>query len=198
MRRLQEGKMFQTKSELRKHMEALKRSVPLNIKEEYDKNIFKNVINSSFYKNASRIFIFVSYNYEADTHNIIKYSLNHGKIICVPKIISKKQGMKAVCIEKFEDLKTGTYGILEPAEDSVEIEKDKIDTIFLPGLAFDLSGGRIGYGGGFYDRFISDLNNNISKVAICYSFQVIDKVTMEFYDQSINGIITEKCTHTIN
>lgn len=186
------------KSDTRKYIDNLKKILKEENRREYDKAIFENVTNSKFYINASTIFIFVSYNNEVDTHNIIKHGLSHNKTICVPKIMSKNEGMKAVSINDFEDLIPGAYGILEPADFSMEIEKEEIDTIFLPGVAFDLSGGRIGYGAGFYDRFLKGVSDKISKIALSYEFQVIDSVPMDFYDEYIDGIITEKYVHTIN
>jgi 5-formyltetrahydrofolate cyclo-ligase len=197
MRRPRREVKMQEKSEIRKYIDNLKRKISEDKRKHYDSLIFENVINNSFYENASTIFIFVSYNNEVDTHNIIKHSLNIGKTVCVPKVISKNEGMKAVKIENFDELKTGTYGILEPADTSREIKKENIDAIFLPGVAFDLNGGRIGYGAGFYDRFLKDVKSETSRIALCYSFQVLDSVPMNPLDEFMDRIITEKGVHTM-
>lgn len=188
---------MRSKRQLRSEIESLKSSLSLEKRREYDKNIYETVMKSQFYKNSSIIFIFVSYNNEVDTHSIIKKAIEDGKIICVPKIISKKDGMKAVRIGDFNDLYPGAYGILEPLDFSNTIEPSNIDTIFLPGVAFDLSGGRVGYGGGFYDRFLKNAADNTNKIALSYSFQLMDSVPMEKEDERIDGIITEKGIHTI-
>lgn len=159
-------------------------------KEKLDDIIFNKIINGNYYKASRCIFIFVSYNGEVDTHRIIKYALKDKKIVCVPKVISKKEGMISVKIDKFEDLKPGTYGILEPTDTSSTINACNIDTAFVPGAAFSKSCGRVGYGGGFYDRFLKNTNEWCKKIALAYDFQIFDKVPMEKYDVWMDGIIT--------
>lgn len=164
---------------------------------EYDKKkndsiIYSKLVKSDEYKRANCIFIYVSYKNEVETHNIITTALEDGKIVCVPKIISLKEGMKAVKILGFNDLKVSKYGILEPAlfVDNI-IKPEQIDLVYLPGVAFDLKGGRIGYGGGFYDRFLSNLSKNTPRVALAYSFQIFDQVPMDEFDEHIDEVITE-------
>lgn len=161
-------------------------------KEKLDEIITKKVLNSTFYNKADTIFMYVSYKNEVDTHNIIKYALKEGKRICVPKILSLKDGMKAVEINSFEELKCSSYGILEPDyyESNVIEEKD-IDLLIMPGVAFDLKGGRVGYGGAFYDRFLKKTKASSKKVALAYSFQIFDKVPMEDNDMYIDSVITD-------
>lgn len=162
-----------------------------------DEKIYDNVIKSSFYKKARSIFIYVSVNSEADTRKIIEKALTDGKTICVPKVISKKQGMIAVKINSLDELSPGAYNIPEPLQYDKKFDEHDIDLILLPGLAFDECGGRIGYGGGFYDKFISNTGEGTIKVGLAYDFQIFDKVTCFEYDAVIDGIITEKSVHTI-
>ncbi len=159
-------------------------------KEKLDGIVFNKIINDNYYKASRCIFIFVSYNGEVDTHRIIKYALKDKKIVCVPKVISKKEGMISVKIDKFEDLKPGTYGILEPTDTSSTINACNIDMVFVPGAAFSKSCGRVGYGGGFYDRFLKNTNEWCKKIALAYDFQIFDEVPMEKYDVWMDGIIT--------
>lgn len=182
--------MEKLKKDLRKIMKEKREKLKADNKEKYDITIFHNLIHSDEYKKARTIFIYVSYNNEADTHRIICHALENNKIVCVPKVISKAEGMKAVEIKSFMDLIPGSYGILEPGSNCFMDEKD-IDLVILPGLAFDSDGGRLGYGAGFYDRFLCSVREDAMLVGLSYKFQVVEKVPMDSHDYYIKKIITD-------
>lgn len=171
-------------------MKEKRENLNISDKDNYDARIFHLVTESEEYKKAGVIFIYVSYNHEADTHSIICRALKDNKTVCVPKIISKLHGMKAVQIKSFKELKPGAYGILEP-ENNCGIDAENIDLVILPGLAFDADGGRLGYGAGFYDRFLCGLRDDAKLIGIGYKFQIVNKVPMESYDHRIHRIITD-------
>ena len=189
--------MMKNKDYYRKIAYGKRDSILKDDKYILDEKIYDNVIKSSFYKKAQSIFIYVSVNSEADTRKIIEKALTDGKTICVPKVISKKQGMIAVKINSLDELSPGAYNIPEPSKYDKQFDGHDIDLILLPGLAFDECGGRIGYGGGFYDRFISNTGEDTVKIGLAYEFQIFDKVICFEYDAVIDGIITEKSVHTI-
>lgn len=183
--------MIGYKSELRKIMKAKRNELSLKEKEEYDKVVFEKVISNPIYLNAEVIFIFVSYENEVNTHEIISHAISSGKVVCVPKVISKDIGMAAIEIKSFNELAPGSMGILEPStNEELIINPEKIDMIILPGLAFDKFGGRLGYGGGFYDRYLSKVREDSKKIAIGYDFQIVDKVPTEELDKPIDYVIT--------
>lgn len=179
------------KKEIRKFIKEKRALLTKDEKEILDNIIFKKIVNSQEYRKAKFIFIFVSYKDEIDTHRVIKKALIDGKVICVPKTISLEEGMYAAQITKFEDLEVGNYGILEPKSENKRIEENLIDLCYVPGLAFDRVGGRMGYGGGFYDRFLIKIRNNCKKIGLTYSFQVLERVPMGENDIFIDGIITD-------
>lgn len=183
--------MAKNKKDIRRLIKQKRDELTKGEKENLDQIIFKKVINSREYIEAKRIFVFVSYQSEVDTHRIIKWVLKDGKELCVPKIMSKEEGMAIVKIETFEDLELGAYGILEPKYISTKVEEASIDLALLPGIAFDRHGGRVGYGGGYYDRFLKKARNDSKKIALAYSFQILKEVPMEEYDVFIGGIITD-------
>ncbi|MBV4440972.1 5-formyltetrahydrofolate cyclo-ligase [Clostridium tyrobutyricum] len=179
------------KKDIRKDILSIRDSLSDSQREALNNKIFDKVINSSEYKCAKCIFVFVSYRSEVNTHGIIKHALSSGKIVCVPKIISKDEGMKAVRIEKFSELVPGAFNILEPISTYKKIDETFIDLTYVPGVAFDRHGGRVGYGGGYYDRFLKKLKKDSEKIAICYNFQLLDEVPRENHDVSIYKIITD-------
>jgi 5-formyltetrahydrofolate cyclo-ligase len=184
---------MKNKKYYRELVKGLREGLSKEDKEKRDRAIYNNIIQSKEFIEAKCIFIYVSYKNEVDTHTIIKTALSEGKIVCVPKIISLKEGMKVLKIRGFDELKASSYGILEPEQVLEEniVSPWNIDLVYTPGVAFDLKGGRIGYGGGFYDRFLSSLKEQVPKFALAYSFQVFHSVPMDENDQRVDGVISE-------
>ena len=178
------------KKELRNKMKKIRNLISKENKQIYDEIIFNKLIIDSDFKNANNYFIFVNFGSEIDTKKIINYLLERNKNVFVPKVVGKD--MKLFKINGFNDLEEGCMGILEPKDECVEFVDEKLNFILMPGLAFDKSGGRIGYGGGYYDKFLKQLSyyKKIPKVAIAYNFQVIDYIPMNDYDVKVDKIIT--------
>jgi len=177
------------KKRIRDIIEKQRKELNKDIKRVFDEQIFYKVIDSSEYKKSKTIFIYVSFEGEVDTHKIIKYALAEGKQICVPKILSKEEGMKAIAISSFNELKPSVYNILEPESFDNTIDEKQIDLILMPGVAFDNKGGRVGYGGAFYDRFLAKIKSDAVKIALAYDFQILEEVPMDKHDKKIDRII---------
>lgn len=180
------------KKELRKKILVLRDDLKSDEKEMMDDIIFSKLIKEKSFIDAKVVFLFVSYKSEVDTHRIIRYCFENDKVVCIPKVINKKDGMKALRITSFEDLKEGYKGILECDDDLEEISTCNIDLVIMPGAVFDVNYGRIGYGGGFYDKFLGNLEKDIFKIALCYDFQIVDEVPTENHDIKPNKIISDK------
>ncbi|MGL5822685.1 MAG: 5-formyltetrahydrofolate cyclo-ligase, partial [Sarcina sp.] len=172
-----------------KEMREKRKSMDSKEKKEKDELLKNSLLESEEYKNAKNIFIYVSLADEIETHNIIRRMLEDGKSVAVPKVIDSKN-MKAVKINSFDDLtSTGPYGILEPSDKCVDISLE-IDLAIVPGLAFETSGMRLGYGGGYYDRFLSE-HPSIKKISLCYDYQVVTTVYPKAYDINVDRIIVK-------
>ena len=179
-----------SKNALRKFILAKRDQYCIEDRRNWDEIIYNKFISSDYYKKSKVIFIFVSFRSEVNTHKIIIKAIEDGKTICVPRIVSKEQGMKVYRIKGLEELETGYYGVLEPSEKCEEISIKDIDLVIMPGAAFDRNGGRLGYGGGFYDRFLSKAQENLKKIALAYEFQILESVPMEGTDIRIDDVIT--------
>lgn len=184
------------KKKLRLRIKDLRSKLVLEDKIKKDLEIFNHFIESELYKNASNIFIYVSMEDEIYTHKIIERAIEDGKSVSVPKVDLQHKLMKAVTIDSLKQLKEGVYGVLEPETFENVIAFKNIDLVIVPGLAFDLEGGRIGYGGGYYDKFLKDLEGT-TKVALSYEFQIVDKVPREVFDITVNAIISEDKVYNI-
>lgn len=159
---------------------------------EASDTIIKRLMDEPAYQHAAIIFCFVSFGTEVHTHDFIKQALLEGKRIFVPYVPKKSEGMKACEIKDFSELELGYFNILTPKEEFRRITEEQPDMIVMPGVAFSRDGYRVGYGGGFYDRYLSSLTKPVDLIGIGFHLQVVDEVPVEAFDQPIHQLITEK------
>jgi 5-formyltetrahydrofolate cyclo-ligase len=175
------------KAQLRKQMLLLKNQLTKEQIKEYSKEIEKKLLESQVYSQCNTIYTYVAFNQEVQTQKIILRGLEENKRIAVPKVL--KDRIEFFYIESFDDLVPGCKGILEPINKKIAFDKDVL--MIMPGLAFDLIHNRLGYGGGYYDKYISThRDSNFHKIALAYDFQVVPKMETNFYDQKVDSIIT--------
>lgn len=162
-------------------------------REEIDlrsRRILDNLYLMDIYKDAQRIYVYVNYNQEVNTSFLIDKALNDGKTVLVPKVLGDE--MVFYRITSRQELDSGAYGIPEPKEGCIMDDMYE-GLMILPGLAFDKKHHRIGYGGGFYDRYLTE-HPDFMKLALCYDFQVFDVIETEEFDVPVDVIITENGT----
>lgn len=145
------------------------------------------------FKKSKFIFSFISFGDEVDTHNIIKEALNLGKRIGVPITVPEKRRLLVSELYDFDkELELGYYNILTPKKEYIrEVDPKEIDMVLVPGVVFTPDGYRIGYGGGYYDRFFNK-NDKLFKIGLCFDLQIAEKIPVDIYDIPVNCIITEK------
>lgn len=152
--------------------------------------IIKSFKSTDLYKNSEMIMIYISFGTEIHNHDFIKDALAEGKKIVVPVTFHNPRMMKPSQIFSFDELEPGYYNILSPKEEYIRyVDKSQIDLIIVPGAVFDKEGYRIGYGGGYYDRFLADLR--APKVSFAFEMQLTDEVPKEDFDIPVEYIITE-------
>lgn len=155
-------------------------------------NITEDFFESDIYLNAHKIFTFVSYGSEINTCNIIRKAFEDKKIVAVPYMTGKPHDMVFLRINSFDELKPNKIGISEP-EYNVEniVSSDKNTLVIVPGLAFDSEFYRIGYGGGYYDKYLSE-NEYAAAAGICFEEQITDRVPKDEYDVKMDLIVTDR------
>lgn len=170
------------KRELRKKYLEIRR----NIIDKKDKDfmIYSKVVNNKMVINSRDILIYVSKKDEVDTIKLIEYFLGN-KRVAVPKIVNKE--IVFYYINKMDDLKIGYFDILEPITDEPVIDFSKAVSI-TPGICFSKDLFRLGYGGGFYDKFLDE--HNIYSIGLCYKECFLDHIPVEEYDKPVNEVIT--------
>ena len=188
--------IFDDKKVLRKEILTERKNINTVKKEEMDNKILDRFYKSEYYRKAKKIFIYVSFDSEIDTKGIINKALMDNKKIYVPRTEFKTRLMDAVEVTSLDNLIESEYGILEPSIEEPHIEPNELDLIVVPGVAFDRNGGRIGYGAGFYDRYFKRISKDrikkITKLALAYDFQILEKIPMNEQDVPVSYIITEK------
>jgi 5-formyltetrahydrofolate cyclo-ligase len=181
-----------TKKEIRAMAEGIRKSIGHKEQKMFDEMIINNLFSWSYYKDSVYIFCFVSFRSEIKTSKILKTALAEGKTVTVPKVDLRSGLMKAYIIENLnKDLRPGEYGILEPSDDCTEAEYSKIDLIIAPGLSFTKSGARLGYGGGYYDKFMAK-HSDIPVCALTYDRLILDFLPVKDHDIPVDALITEK------
>lgn len=178
------------KKVLRNKILEIRDSLNNNEKELMDNKIFNELINTDLYKRSINIFIYISFSNEINTRNIIEKAFKDKKNVFIPKVYKDDKLMKAIKLNSIDELKKNSMGILEPIDDSNYIEKENIDLIVVPGVVFDKECNRIGYGGGYYDRYLKDIKSKKNKIVLAYDLQIVDKIESEVHDIKVDYIIT--------
>ena len=151
--------------------------------------IAESFLNLKEIQKAENIMLYMDFRNEVETEYIISKLLSMGKNLFCPLCIPKTRLMIPKKLDKNTELKKSNLGILEPSENSPEIDIDKIDVIAVPGVAFDENKFRMGYGGGYYDRFIP--KSNAYTVGLRFDIQILDSIPTEKHDIELNCIVTE-------
>lgn len=190
-----EKQFNQNKADLRTIAKAKRNS--LENKEELSKLICNNFLMSDEYKTCNTLLCYVAFNGEVDTDFIISRALRDSKTVGVPVCLDKNGKMEFFKIESLGDLHKGSFGISEP--DICE-EKRITDfescVIVVPALCFDRFGNRLGYGRGYYDRYLQ--NHSLISFGLCYNKLIIDYVPSDAYDKSVDFVVSEKRIITCN
>lgn len=149
---------------------------------EYSMELSKKFFETEIYKNAKIIMSYVSIKGEFETKYINRRILSEGKTLVLPKTYG--QGlMKAFEVKTMDELVKNSFGLHEPLESVEHLP----DLIIMPGVAFDKRGNRIGFGGGYYDRYLQ--GKTIKTVALCYEFQVVEGFAVEEHDIPVDYLL---------
>jgi len=139
-------------------------------------------------ENATTVVAFSSFGSEVDTRPIIERLERDGRRVALPRVEGRI--IVAVAYRSGDVVKPSSFGALEPAGGE-KVAPEEVDVVIVPGLAFDRSGHRVGYGRGFYDRFLGALPPDALTVGICFSVQLVDEVPHGRGDRPVDLVVTE-------
>lgn len=175
------------KKALRREIGEKKRAMSAEEIEQASIRLANKFFETELYQNAQAIYAYLSYNQEVRTEGIIHRAFLDGKRVAVPKVYGEE--MRFLWIEDLDHIAPGAYNIPEPIADA-PVAEDLTALVLMPGLAFDPQGHRLGYGGGFYDRYLSEQPNH-PLVALCYGFQMLDHLDTESHDIPVDLVISD-------
>ncbi|WCK55004.1 5-formyltetrahydrofolate cyclo-ligase [Aneurinibacillus sp. Ricciae_BoGa-3] len=145
---------------------------------------------------AGSVFVFLPFNGEVDIDRFISTCAEAGKKIYVPKTYINEKRMRLFRFTGWDRLIPGPYGIREPDPAHAEMwQGEPIDVMIVPGVAFTRNGERLGYGGGFYDRFLEGLKDLPDRIAPCFEMQIVGRLPVETHDIVVNHLVTEKTVY---
>jgi len=155
--------------------------------------IQKRVLELPIYQESKTIGLYASFNNEVSTSILFDKALEDGKKVLFPYIRKADRELAFLPVRGLDELELGQFGIMMPpfGEGKDDYIGD-IELLVIPGVSYDLKGGRIGYGGGFYDKTLHKLAKLPFIVALAYEFQVLDELPMLPHDIRVNAVVTEQ------
>ena len=173
------------KQELRRTIREQKRAMTNEEIELRSQKLSELFLNSEAYKNAKTVYGYLPYNQEVRTVPMLEQALRDGKRVAVPKCYGDE--MKFIYMDDLSKVEKGYANIPEPIADE-PVADDETALVLMPGMAFDPQGHRIGYGGGFYDKFLAQEPNHPT-LALCYEFQVLPHLETEEFDIPVDCVL---------
>ncbi len=173
------------KTQLRRQIREMKRQMTENQIETASARLGELFAKTEQYRQAKTIYGYLPYNQEVRTTHMLERALREGKRVAVPKVYGDE--MKFIYLTDFSDLEENSWGIPEPVSDG-PVASDTTALVLMPGLAFTKNGDRMGYGGGFYDKFLASESNHPT-VALCYAFQLVDEIPTDDYDIPVDLVL---------
>ena len=173
------------KKTLRKMIREKKRAMTEAQIQEASARLAQQLYQSPLYRQATTIYGYLPYNQEVRTIPMLEQALAEGKRVAVPKVYGDE--MRFLYIDDLSRVEKGYAGIPEPIDDE-PVAVDPTALVLMPGLAFDRMGRRIGYGGGFYDKFLSAEPDHPT-LALCYGFQMLDELPTEEFDIPVDCVL---------
>lgn len=173
------------KQELRKAIREKKRAMSAEEIESKSRVLTEKFLRSEAYRSAKTVYGYLPYNQEVRTVALLEQALRDGKRVAVPKCYGDE--MRFIYMTDLNAVEKGYAGIPEPIADE-PVADDETALVLMPGMAFDPAGHRIGYGGGFYDKFLAKEPDHPT-LALCYDFQVLPHLETEEFDIPVDTVI---------
>ena len=182
------------KDNLRKSMLSKRKSMEIEDVTAFSDKIIGKIMELPEFIHSQNIMLYLSFNNEVNTYSLVKWCLDNNKTVIAPYCIQCNKEIVPYKITNLEnDLIKSTFGVMEPKQDLLEkVNIEDIDLILVPGVAFDEHCNRIGFGAGYYDRFLCKKPKDTPTIGLAYDYQIIDKIPTDEYDVPLDFIITEK------
>ena len=182
------------KNTLRKNMLNERKNMTIQDVSVFSNKIIDTIMGLPQFINCKNIMLYLSFNKEVNTYPLVNWCFDNHKTVIAPYCIQATREIVPFKITNLaSDLTRSTFGVMEPKHDLLEKANIKdIDLIIVPGVVFDEHCNRIGFGAGYYDRFLPKKSKNAPAIGIAYDYQVIDSIPTSEYDVPLDFIVTEK------
>lgn len=180
------------KKEIRKRIKAQKAALTEDFILEYSARVTELFTAQPFYRDAQVLYAYLTFNEELRTDGLIRRAWADGKRVAVPRVLAKGV-MEFYYIDSFSGFITSAFGVPEPPEDPEKLADEPEVLLLMPGLAFDRAHNRVGYGGGFYDRYLEryqEKGTRFFKPALAYDFQIVDSIPANDFDIRVDAVLT--------
>lgn len=186
------------KAALRERIRRQRREQPPGLARARSLEAQQRLLDAPCWGAARSVALYVALKGEMSTDALLEAAWQSGRTVYLPRVHPHEPGrMSFVACAGFAQLRPGPFGLREPEESLPGFGAEDIgndfdpDLLVLPGLAFDRSGGRLGFGGGYYDRFLDDARLHCPRVGLCFAFQVLRELPLEQWDQRVQFLCTE-------
>jgi 5-formyltetrahydrofolate cyclo-ligase len=184
------------RNSLRKSRLALRDQLAPDLRAAHSARVCARLLSLPAAEEAQHLFCYIGFRSEVETGELVQSLIAAGRIVSVPLTLREESRLLAVRItDPATQLAPGCYNIPEPTAEQVEqaaVDPATIDIVLVPGSVFDRCGGRLGYGGGFYDRFLVESAPRALRIGLAFELQLVERVEMEPHDQYMDLLVTEK------
>lgn len=179
------------KAQLRDKYKQMRRDMPSDVKASKDRRIAERITRLWQYRQNEVLLTYVSTPIEVDTRRIIERALKDGKRVAVPRCVPDTRNMEFYFIDGLDELQPGCFGVLEPQPNPEKLLTDfRAGLCLVPAFSYDWHGFRLGYGKGYYDRFLSRFHGNI--IGICYSEGIRPTLPHGRFDRAVELLVTDR------
>jgi 5-formyltetrahydrofolate cyclo-ligase len=181
-------RLKQAKRAVRREVIARRDHLPAGEREGLSRRIVERLFRMPEVREAGTAMAFWSFGSEVDTGPMIEGLVVAGVRVVLPRVAGDR--IEAVAYRPGDPVRAAGFGAMEPTGAEVVAAED-VDVVIVPGVAFDRAGGRVGYGGGFYDRFLTRTRPGVPAIAIAFAVQVVDEVPRGGADRGVDAVVTE-------
>ncbi len=176
------------KAELRQQLLTLRNNMEPRRYEEMSLQVQRTLLGTKVFQNAKCLALYSPIYNEAGTEELFLAASGAGKQVCYPQVVGRT--LRFCRVRSLDELSCGAFNVLEPCS-AAAVNPQTLDLMVLPGIAFDFAGRRLGYGQGFYDRFLADNSVNFITVGLGFDFQLKDSLPEERHDRKVGFVATE-------
>jgi 5-formyltetrahydrofolate cyclo-ligase len=185
----------EAKRALREHLLDARDRVPADLRAAASAAIGKALAERGDFATARTVLLTLPFGSEWDTLPLLLAALDRGKTVVLPRVDMATRSLELCRLtEPGRDVRPGYRGIPEPQSHCTLVKAETIDWVLVPGVAFDMAGRRLGYGGGYYDRLLPTLRSDVARIAGAYEMQLVERVPAAAHDLPVQELVTERRT----